>query len=374
MTSQGGMFYQALMKGSDTTTGKWNAFMSGLENLAVKAFQKMQPFINDMINFGSEILPYLQKGLKIVWDTAVGFGGWVKEHSDLIKGLGIAVGGLLVAYTAYKVEMLAYKGIMGALKVFEMGHLFMLGMQEGLTIKATLAQMGLNTAFLMSPFGWMVGGIAAVAAGFAWAWNSSEKFRKGIFGLWEVFKQVFTNIGGFFKQIFDPIAKGIDAFHRRDWAGMGKAVLQMGVNLTPVGLAANAAMYAKDGGFNKGIGSAWANGKKKGSESFKNKDGKVSSATSYNEVAQLNNSASDPSGDTEAGKGKGKGKGAGAGEGGGGTSHRNVTVTINGGLVKELNIHAANVEESMQRIKEKVAEVLIGAVRDSELALADHGV
>lgn len=374
LTSEGGRYYKSLMKGADTLPGQYNALMSSIENIALKTFEQMLPYIIDILGIGERILPVIARGLEGFVNIIGTSIQWLKEHRDLVKTVGIVVMGLVAAYAAYKIQILGYSILMKGLQAVEMAHLFYLGRKEGLTIRATLAQMGLNTAMLLSPFAWVVGGIAALTAGFIWAWNSSEKFRKGLFALWESAKQVFRNIGDFFKLIFDPISKAIDAFHRRDWAGMGKAVMQMTYNLTPVGMAANAYNFQKEGGFSKGVSEAWDKGKVMGAESFKKKD-EVSSAKSYNEVAQLNNGFAAGGGGAESSisaTGSGNGRNAG-GSGVGGTQHRNVTITINGGLVKELHIATTNIQESYQKIREQVADVLIGVVRDSELAIAQNG-
>lgn len=41
--------------------------------------------------------------------------------------------------------------------------------------------------------------------------------------------------------------------------------------------------------------------------------------------------------------------------------------------MKELHIATTNIQESYQKIREQVADVLIGVVRDSELAIAQNG-
>lgn len=54
---------------------------------------------------------------------------------------------------------------------------------------------------------------------------------------------------------------------------------------------------------------------------------------------------------------------------GAGRQVRNVTVTINGGLVHELNVSTTHLQESADQIERKMKEILIRAIRDSEIAL-----
>lgn len=54
---------------------------------------------------------------------------------------------------------------------------------------------------------------------------------------------------------------------------------------------------------------------------------------------------------------------------GAGRQVRNVTVTINGGLVGELNVSTTHLQESADQIERKMKEILMRAIRDSEIAL-----
>ncbi|MGB9591058.1 MAG: phage tail tape measure protein, partial [Candidatus Kryptoniota bacterium] len=125
----------------------------------------------------------------------------------------------------------------------------------------TTAQWLLNAAFVASPIGWVVLAIGALVAGIAMAWKKFAGFREAVMGLWYAFKQVFTNIGNFFKMIFGPISKAIAAIKEGKW---GEAAKQTGLllyNLSPVGLIANTAKFAAEGGFTRGVADAFRQGK-----------------------------------------------------------------------------------------------------------------
>jgi hypothetical protein len=114
---------------------------------------------------------------------------------------------------------------------------------------------------MSSPIGWVVLAIGALVAGIAIAWKKFACFREAVLGLWYAFKQVFTNIGNFFKMIFEPIFKAIAAIKEGKW---GEAAKQTGLllyNLSPVGLIANVAKFTAEGGLTKGVADAFRQGK-----------------------------------------------------------------------------------------------------------------
>jgi TP901 family phage tail tape measure protein len=127
----------------------------------------------------------------------------------------------------------------------------------------TLAMTFLNAAFLASPIGWIVLGVGALVASVIYAWKNFDGFRETVWGLWEAFKVVLTNIGDFFTKIFSPIFDAIAAFKEGRWMDAAKAVGQAAINLNPVGMAVQAVNFAADGGFTKGVGEAFSKGAQK---------------------------------------------------------------------------------------------------------------
>jgi hypothetical protein len=77
------------------------------------------------------------------------------------------------------------------------------------TMRATIAQLGLNLAMLANPVGLVVIGILALVAVFKLLWDNSKRFREILFGIWEAAKAVFHNIGVFFKRVWDMVIKPI---------------------------------------------------------------------------------------------------------------------------------------------------------------------
>lgn len=80
------------------------------------------------------------------------------------------------------------------------------------TRSATMAQLGLNLAMLMSPVGLVVIGVVALVAVFKYLWDHSKRFREILFGIWEAAKAVFHNIGVVINRLWQamkPVIAGI---------------------------------------------------------------------------------------------------------------------------------------------------------------------
>lgn len=77
------------------------------------------------------------------------------------------------------------------------------------TLKATMAQIGLNLAMLANPVGLVVVGVIALITAFKLLWDNSKKFREVLSGVWEATKAVFVNIGVLLKRVWDTTIKPI---------------------------------------------------------------------------------------------------------------------------------------------------------------------
>jgi tape measure domain-containing protein len=176
-----------------------------------------------------------------------------KENATAINFVVTAVGGAIIALGALKAAQ--------AVSVWwsSTATSAML-IQAVATGNLTGAQWLLNAALTANPIGLVVAAIGVLVAGIVYAWNNFEGFRQVVFGLWETFKQVFDNISGYFKKVFSPVIEAIEAFRRGDWSGVASAVGKQMLNLTPIGLAANAVQYQREGGFTNGVGAAYQRG------------------------------------------------------------------------------------------------------------------
>lgn len=75
---------------------------------------------------------------------------------------------------------------------------------------ATLATRGFSLAILNIPvLGWIVAAIMAIVGAFILLWEHSRKFRKILFGIWEVAKATFHNIGVYATRLWGMVLKPI---------------------------------------------------------------------------------------------------------------------------------------------------------------------
>ena len=184
---------------------------------------------------GTKLLPVLISGM----NTFISIAHWLKQNAEWFGLLAIVVGTAGLAYGAYYVWV-------NALSLAMMAQTAIVG---GLTT----AWKWLSVAMMANPIGFIIAGIAALVAGLVYAYYHFEKFRSVVDGLWESFKQVFTNIGTFFKQTFEPIFKAIDYFKKGEYASAALEVGKLVYNLSPVGMAVNATKFALQGGFTKDV-------------------------------------------------------------------------------------------------------------------------
>lgn len=214
----GGIFAGALAAQSQTVAGRWSTMLDIFRIGMADVGTALQPLMHGLLDLGMAI------GETVV-PAIISFVEWIKENWNWLSLLVTVVGAAFLGYKAVAWATALWTG----------------------------AQLLLNAAMMANPIGLVVAGIAALIAGIIWAWNKFEGFRMVVLGMWEVFKQVFTNIGAFFKKIFEPIAEAIAAFKEGRYMDAAKAVGKMVFNLSPIGLAANAIAFAKDGGFTKGV-------------------------------------------------------------------------------------------------------------------------
>lgn len=81
---------------------------------------------------------------------------------------------------------------------------------------ATAAQWLWNAAMSANPIGIIILAVAALVAGFVWAWNNIDGFKEFFISVWEKMKEVFSSVVDFFKQqwenlvtIFTAVLNGI---------------------------------------------------------------------------------------------------------------------------------------------------------------------
>ena len=255
--------------------------------------------------------------------------------------------GAVSALTAYAaITGFAAVGTMGLSAVFKIAALATGGWTAAMTF--------LNAAFIASPIGWIVLGIGAVVAGVMYAWNTFDGFRETVFGLWDAFKQVLTNIGDFFTKIFSPIFEAIDAFKEGRWGDAAIAVGKAAFNLSPVGMVVEGVKFAADGGFTKGVGDAFAKGKTNAAEK------------AVKELAGMPVVPGAPAAPGNGGKTNSPATTTTAEAiATGGSKTQNFNISI-GSLVDKMNIHNGDNSLGVDDIKDKVLDALMRAINMSQ--------
>lgn len=219
---------------------------------------------------------------------------------------------------------------------------------------ATTACRAVSVAISSIPIvGWIAAAISALIAVGVYFWNTSAKFRAVLKGTWAAFKACFSGIGELAKQTFGAIGDLIKAAFNLDASGISAALNK---------LKAGYADYGKQVGqaFNKAYDAEMAeSAKKQAADKGKKQTANGTAAT----APMVEVPTTDPTGGGLANAGLGSGSGGDSGTG----KIRNVTINIEK-LVERIELHTSTLTESTERIREQVAEALMGALNDTQLA------
>lgn len=329
----------------NTTMAKMKAFFDDFKISIFNASKGVLPYLNFMAD-GIRMVSSLAPGILFLKDAYLWLAS-AENRELIVKKLSLVWDGIIKG-SKYAAA--------AALYVFTTAT----WASAQATVGLTAAQTGLNAALAVSPIGWIIIAIGALVAAVIIAWKKFEGFREAITGLWYAVKQVFTNIGNFFKKIFEPIVKAIDAIKHGKW---GEAAKQIGIglyNLSPVGMAANAVKFAKEGGFTKDVGKAY----QEGVNIRKAKDEAGQQAKTTESLAQIK------AGENFLGSGAGEEikpvTAPGISEVAvGGTRVFNININ---NLVNTLEVITNTIKESPAQIRDIVAQALMEAVNDSQMA------
>lgn len=267
---------------------------------------------------------------------------WMQEHATEIKIVAGAVAGAVTwwsLYTLWVNRAAIATGISTAADYFKIAALYLMeGNFAALGVTATVA------------WGAVTLGASVVIGALITAWQTSDKFRASIYGIGESVKQVFTNIGNFFKEIFNPIFLAIDNLKKGNFKAAAINAGQAAYNLSPVGMAVKAATYD----WSKDVSMAYKTGYQNTmSDAYdKNKASKPALAGGASKTAgNKANNASTPIGPSS-------GKSAGSR-----SEVKQINITI-GSLVKDLVISVNETRQVVPKIKEEVQKALVALVND----------
>ncbi|MFM5554780.1 phage tail tape measure protein [Aeromonas veronii] len=152
-------------------------------------------FTNAMVNFGEAISPEIKSVTEWVADLSERLGNWSKRNPELSNTLMRVAGFTSVAAIAFGGLSLAVAAILGPMAIMKLtfGVLGIKGTLLGKVITGLLAPlkwltMGfvkLGLAILTTPIGWIIAGIAAIAAGAYLIYKNWDQLGPWFKSTWE---------------------------------------------------------------------------------------------------------------------------------------------------------------------------------------------
>ena len=228
-------------------------------------------------------------------------------------------------------------------------------------LSAVSACRAVSIAIMNIPIiGWIAAAIAALIAVGVYFWNTSVKFRAVLKGLWAAFKAVFSGIGKLAKNTFGAIGDLIKAAFKLDAGGITAALNK---------LKNTYGDYGKEVGkaFNDAYTAEMKAGEKENAKKNAKQQGKAAAAPSGSTIPEVPTPTVPDVTSGTAGKTSSKASGGGGGSSDSGDKIKNVSIHVDK-LVERLEIHTANLQESAERVKDVVAQALLSALNDTNLA------
>lgn len=181
-TSEGGRYYNAMEKASQTMNGKFSTAMDALNTALGKLTQSLLPIVTKVVEKITE---------------------WANAFANLDEGTQetiLKIAGILaVAGPILSIVGKIASGI---------GTLISLGSKIGKIFTAgstAIKLLGSALAFLATPVGIVVAVIGAVVGAIVYLWNTNENFRNAIINAWNAICDFFRGIPGFFQSIWESI-------------------------------------------------------------------------------------------------------------------------------------------------------------------------
>jgi hypothetical protein len=295
-------------------------------------FNKMMGSVKMALGEGAiELLKVLQPALETVGTYVKMFANglrelykWIGDNKQLLQTIAVA---LLAGATAFGV-------IAVAMNAATIAATIQATVMSGLTtvIEGCAAAMEfLNATFIASPIGWIVLGVAALAAGVMALIHHFGSFNNAMKDTWEIIKAFGNGVVNVFSGIGESI-KG--AFT------MNPKLIAQGL-VDTVAAAKDASKQISDIWNNKDAQDAAAKGKSLVPKDEKGKEGKQGQFAGEKAPAL---------------KTKAEGQ-----------KVVNIHIAINGGLVHEMKIMTTNISQGYGKIKEAVQDVLVGVINDSQV-------
>ena len=316
-TGPGGEFFGSMQQQSDTAAGKWNQFNETMNMAGSTLGMALMPLATDFIN--NVLLP-MGTVLQMV-------SGWLAEHSGLIEGLAVVIGGALIGYKLW-----------------------------------AIAQGAVNLVMSLNPMGLLIAGIVALIGGLIYLWNTFSGFRGAIVGAWEWLKAfgilikdfvidrikgLITGMGG--------LAKALGYIFEGEWSKAWETGKQAVSDLTGITAAKNA--YNNAGSLGKAFSKGFDDGVNMKPLSLKGlmpKTPAVPKPAATADYSSLGNTPINAPGRPNTGINGAQGKVEGITGGGA----RNIIINLQK-LFDDINITSSTVQQGVSDMEQMVTEALL---------------
>lgn len=293
------------------------------------------------VAFGTHLLPTVTKFLNGFLIPGV---TWLGKNIQNLQHMAVAIGIVGVAMKGYAIWS-------AAVALYATYTAAAAATTGGLTV----AQWLLNAAMVANPIGAVVMGLAALAAGVAYAWKNFAGFRGFLRGMWSVIKELGSILWDYLITPFMSFGKVLAGIFTFD-----TDLIQSGMN--------DALRLMEKGTFNIGerVGKAFRGGQDKefleSNQAFRNIYKSRGSDTAEG------NSVYDPNNNGNKNNTRNRGLGVNSGlkkiES---RSPKNITISI-GKLVEVLNVNSTNLTEGTAKIKDEIIKVLTQSVNEVNYA------
>lgn len=314
---KGGIYYNGLENMANNTSVKISNVGDAMFQFMNSVFVETKPLIDETLSDILSLISSISNGFQSLIH-------WLKENKQSLETVGVAILAGAAAFGVMTVAMNA-SAIAAAIDAVVMGTL------ATVIDGCAIAMEFLNATFIASPIGWIVLGVAGLAAGVMALIHHFGSFQNAMKDTWEIIKAFGTGVVGVFKGIGETIIGALT---------FNPAMIKKG--------AQDAIKAAKDAGTE--ISAIW-----------NNKDAQEAAAKGKNLVPKETKGATGKDGKAAVTAAEPKTKAQ-------GQKNVNIHIAINGGLIHgDFKIVTNKISEGMGKVKDIVAEALTGAINDSQI-------
>ena len=181
-TSEGGRYYNAMEKASQTMNGKLSTAMDALNTALGNLTQSLLPIVTQVVEKITE---------------------WANAFANLDQGTQetiLKIAGILaVAGPILSIIGKISSGIGTLISIgSKIGKVFSVG-------STAIKLLGSALAFLTSPIGIIIAVVGALVGVIIYLWNTNEGFRNAVINTWNAICNFFRSIPGFFQGIWENV-------------------------------------------------------------------------------------------------------------------------------------------------------------------------